>query len=309
MWPERPHGGITLVVDDNPDTLRFLIDALEAAGLTALVARDGASAMALLDRVSPDAVLLDAVMPGVDGFELCRQIKARPEHAARPVLFMTGLGDAGHILEGLRAGGVDYLVKPINPDELVARVSIHIANARMIADAQSALDAAGAAIVAFRRDGAVSWTSPRARRLLEETVGPLDALPQAQKAELRAWLAAIADRPVSESAVFALAPASRPRVALAFIGRSGAGDLLTRAAPAGEADPEKRLARAFALSDREAQVLAWIARGKSNRDIATIIGLSPRTVTKHVEQIFAKLDVENRTSAAVLALRTIDADD
>lgn len=309
MWPERAHGGITLVVDDNPDTLRFLIDALEAAGLTALVARDGASALALLDRVSPDAVLLDAVMPGLDGFQLCRQIKAKPEHAARPVLFMTGLGDPNHILEGLRAGGVDYLVKPINPDELVARVSIHIANARMIADAQSALDAAGAAVVAFRRDGALAWTSPRARRLLEETVGPLDALPRRTAEGLRDWLAAIADRTVSDSAGFTIDAGGRPRVTLAFIGRSGAGDLLTRAAPAGESDPGKRLARAFSLSEREAQVLAWIARGKSNRDIATIIGLSPRTVTKHVEQIFAKLDVENRTSAAVLALRTIDGED
>ncbi len=306
MWPEPGERGIVLVVDDNPDTLRLLIDALEAAGLTALVARDAAAATALLDRVGPDAILLDAVMPGVDGFELCRRIKARPEHSARPVLFMTGLSETEHVVQGLRAGGVDYLVKPINPEELVARLSVHVATARMIADAQSALDATDAAVLAFRRDGTLSWASRRALRMLGDQARPLEDLPEARRRALRDWIASSADSSVSGSKTLSLETADGRIVTVSLIGRTGGGDLLTHVTVGPEGEPAERLSQLYSLSKREAEVLSWIARGKSNRDIATIMQLSPRTVTKHVEQIFLKLEVENRTSAAILAIRALN---
>jgi CheY-like chemotaxis protein len=151
---------IVLVVDDNPETLSLLIEAIESAGMTALVARDGDTALTLVGRIQPDIVLLDAVMPGMSGFEACRRLKSRPAVAAVPVIFMTGLSESDHVLEGLRAGGVDYLTKPINPDELVARIAIHIANARMVEDARHALDATGQSILALRNDGSLSWASP-----------------------------------------------------------------------------------------------------------------------------------------------------
>jgi DNA-binding NarL/FixJ family response regulator len=305
MWPDRNDHGIVLVVDDNPETLRMLIDALEASGLTALVARDAAAAMALLDRVQPDAVLLDAVMPGVDGFELCRRIKARPEHATRPVLFMTGLSDSANIVQGLRAGGVDYLVKPLNPDELIARVSIHVANARLIAASQSALDATGAAILAFRPDGAVLWASPRAQRILDDEAGPVEALPEKQRAALVHWVGSIAEASVRESGSFLIHDDTGPRLELRLIGRSGRGDLLTHLKVASEGDPARLLADHLGLSTREGEVLHWISKGKSNRDIATIMNISARTITKHVEQIFKKMSVENRTSAAISAIKIL----
>jgi len=292
--------GIVLVVDDSPHTLAMLIDALEDGGLTTLVARDGLAALELLDRIEPDLILLDAVMPGIDGFETCRRIKQRPDMATTPVIFMTGLSDRAHVAEALRAGGVDYVTKPVAPDELIARISVHLVNAQMIADARRALDAAGRAVAALRPDAAASWASPRARSLLGR-------LPDAAqwRAPLQTWLAAMSREALSQSADLVVATPDGGSLKFIAIGRAVSGDILVRVAAA-TADPGALLARKLAISLREGEVLAWLARGKSNRDIAEILGLSPRTITKHVEQILAKLGVENRTSAAALAIRVID---
>lgn len=292
--------GVVLVVDDSPDTLSLLIDALEDAGLTTLVARDGAAALELLNRIEPDLVLLDAVMPGIDGFETCRRIKLRPEMATTPIILMTGLTDRAHVARALRAGCVDFVAKPVAPDELIARISVHLVNAQMITDARRALDAAGRAVAALTADGGVAWASPRARALLAR----LSEAPQ-PRARLAAWLSGMTDEALSQSADLEVATAGGAALRLAAIGRAASGDLLVRVAP-GAADPGAVLARELAVSAREGEVLAWLARGKSNRDIAAILGLSPRTITKHVEQIFAKLGVENRTSAAAVAIRTLD---
>lgn len=292
--------GIVLVVDDSPDTLAMLIEALEDAGLTTLVARDGPAALALLNRIEPDLILLDAVMPGIDGFETCRLIKQRPDMATTPVIFMTGLSDRTHVAKALRAGCVDYVSKPVAPDELIARILVHLVNAQMIADARRALDAAGRAVAALRSDAAVAWASPRARLLL----GRLPDAPEA-RAPLKAWLATMSGEALSQGADLVVTTPEGGSLRFIAIGRAASGDILVRVAGA-SARPGALLAQQLAVSDREGEVLAWLARGKSNRDIAEILGLSPRTVTKHVEQIFAKLGVENRTSAAALAIRVID---
>ena len=104
---------IVLVVDDSSEALGFLSRALELANITALVAIDGASALELLKNITPDLVLLDGVMPDMDGFETCRRLKANKQTAHLPVIFMTGLSETQHVVEGLNAGGVDYVTKPI----------------------------------------------------------------------------------------------------------------------------------------------------------------------------------------------------
>ena len=139
---------IVLVVDDSPDSLGFLTKALEQAEITALVAIDGTSALELLKNVTPDLILLDAVMPGMDGFETCRKIKANKATTHIPVIFMTGLTETQHVIEGLNAGGVDYVTKPIVIDELIARIRVHLSNARITHGARTALDATGRFLVA-----------------------------------------------------------------------------------------------------------------------------------------------------------------
>lgn len=102
----RPRDKV-LVVDDTPETLSFLTDALELAGYTALVATSGESALALLKQITPDLILMDALMPGLDGFDTCRRLKQEQHSAHIPVIFMTALNETEHVINGLDAGGVD----------------------------------------------------------------------------------------------------------------------------------------------------------------------------------------------------------
>ena len=204
--PTPPHAerAVVLLIDDAPDTVRMIAEALDDAGYTVLVATDGATALQRVERVIPDAVLLDACMPGMDGFETCRRLKQAPGMRTVPVIFMTGLAETERLVEGLSAGGVDYLVKPVVPDELVARLQAHLRVAR----------------------------------------------------EMNAAM------------------------------RSRGED----AAPAAVLLPNP-------LTQREMDVLQWVACGKTNSDVAEILGMSPRTVNKHLEHIYEKLGVETRTAA------------
>jgi len=105
--PILPVPGVVLVVDDAPETLRLLCDALALEGYTVLVARDAVEALERFEMAVPDAVLLDAVMPGDNGFTLCRRLKAEPSWAHVPVIFMTGLAETEQIVEGFSSGGVE----------------------------------------------------------------------------------------------------------------------------------------------------------------------------------------------------------
>ncbi|WP_370676338.1 response regulator [Pleomorphomonas sp. PLEO] len=276
-----------LVVDDSPETLGFLTEAMEAEGVTVLVATSGRQALAIALRVTPDVVLMDAVMPEMDGFDACRSLKAMPALAHVPVIFMTGLSETEHIVRGLASGGVDYLTKPIDLDELKARIRVHLANARANLSAQTALDAAGRHLVALDPDGRIVWATPQASRLIDD-LGIAGAIEAA---------AASGDGPLE------VAVANASPFLLAPVGTAGPGERLYRLgrSEAGESD---LLKSRFGITTREAEVLLWIGRGKTNKDIGEILGLSPRTVNKHLEQIYAKLGVENRASAA---LRAADA--
>lgn len=206
---------VVLIVDDTPDNLALLSDALDASGYMVLVALDGTSALERMQRRRPDVVLLDAMMPGLDGFETCRRIKAQAELADIPVLFMTALTESEHVVEAFAAGGIDYVTKPLKTDEVLARVAAHLRTARELQAARS-----------------LPMNRPQARTALD------------------------------------LAP----------------------------------LSSRYQLTVREVEVLHWVACGKTNRDIGDILGLSPRTVNKHLEHVYVKLGVETRTAAATLAI-------
>lgn len=219
--PSEPHTraaerGVILIVDDTPDNLALLSDALDEVGYMVLVALDGLSALNRIQRRRPDLILLDAMMPGLDGFETCQRIKADPATADIPVLFMTALTDSEHVVKGFEAGGIDYVTKPINTEEVLARVASHLRTARILQTARAAS--------------------------------------QAQPLTLN-------DEPAYAT-----------------------------------------LSARFQLTEREVEVLRWVACGKTNRDIGDILGLSPRTVNKHLEHVYIKLGVETRTAATSVAL-------
>src|SRR3954462_14840720 len=119
MITEPRKRDVALVVDAYPATLRLLTDALDGAGMTVMVAMDGAAAMRIVEQITPDIVLLDAVMPGIDGFGTCRRLKRDAGLGDVPVIFMTGLSETEHIVRGLEAGGVDYVTKPIVIEEML----------------------------------------------------------------------------------------------------------------------------------------------------------------------------------------------
>src|SRR5271166_2303022 len=171
MITESKKRDVALVIDDSPETLRLLTDALDDAGMTVMVALDGASAMRIVDQITPDIILLDAIMPGMDGFETCRRLKREAGLSNVPVIFMTGLAETEHIVRGLEAGGVDYVTKPIVIEEMLARIRVHLANARLTQSARAALDVSGRFLLAVNRQGKVIWATPQAQKLLSDSLG------------------------------------------------------------------------------------------------------------------------------------------
>ncbi len=296
---------IVLLVDDSPESLGFLTTALEQAGVTVLVARSGEAALKIVERVTPDVVLMDAVMPGLDGFETCQQMKAMPPLVHVPIIFMTGLTETEHVVHALESGGGDYLSKPINVDELRARIRVHLANARRAQSARIALDAAGRHLVAFGSDGAVLWSTPQANRLLERS-GIEQGTQRIMSRCFVDWRLAEGERPTPGGG-FDLNTGESTGLHFAFLGVVGGDEYLFRIARAQEEGQEEILRQQFGLTQRESEVLLWIGRGKSNKDIGDILGLSPRTVNKHLEQVYAKLGVENRASAAIKAIQSLQA--
>ncbi len=287
-----PGQRVVLVVDDALDTLRMLCDALAAEGYAVLAARDAEEALQRFDMVVPDGVLLDAVMPGIDGFSLCRQLKATPPWSHVPIVFMTGLSDTAQILQGFASGGVDYVVKPLRIPEVLARLATHVRNAQATRLAREAVDVAGLGVVVLDGQGRVAWRSPQATRWLEGAFAHTEA--PAERAA--AWLVQ-AQRDGEQTL-----PLADGRQLLArHMGASGlAESMLLLSHAAAEAAAPRHLQQ-VALTPRETEVLSWLTKGKTNRDIADILGMSPRTVNKHLEHIFEKLGVETRTAAAAIA--------
>jgi len=289
-----------LVVDDTPETLSLLTDTLDQAGFTVLIATDGETALDLVDQVTPDLVLMDARMPGISGFETCKRLKRDKLLSDMPVIFMTGLSETEHVVEGLACGGVDYVTKPIVLEELLARIRVHLGNARLAYETRAALDASGRFLLATDRAGRVLWCTPKARQLLSATTltATLPASLIEQLLRMR--------RGEPTGPARCLVDIAGRRLECSFLSPLGPDELLFRLAETTNTDSEQAiLQRAFALTSREAEVLLWVSRGKPNRDIGEILNISPRTVNKHLEQIFVKLGVENRAAAAAAAVRTL----
>jgi CheY-like chemotaxis protein/DNA-binding CsgD family transcriptional regulator len=301
---------VVLVVDDVPDNIALIEDALDEAGYTVLVATSGEAALQVARRARPDVVLLDALMPGMDGFEVARRLKAEPATAHVPIVFMTGLTETEHVLAAFAAGGTDYVTKPVRPREVLARVAAHLHSARAQRQARNALDAFGHATMVVReRDGRRVWQTALARKLLAEHFHSADDF--GTPPEVIAWVAreSLRRRAGAEPATLTVARGAR-RITFALHESldedSGAdGEWLVVMRESNDAAVVEGLGLAFKLTAREAEVLYWVVKGKTNRDIGDILGTSPRTITKHLEHVFEKLGVETRTAAAGLAMQRV----
>lgn len=288
-----------LIVDDSPDSLGMLNTALNNEGITVLVALGGSQALNIIEQITPDIVLLDAVMPGIDGFETCQRIKkAKPN---LPVIFMTGLTETADIVRGLEAGAVDYIAKPINTAEALARLKVHVHNARNQFSAKVALESAGQSIIAFDDLGTILWATSRAQEQLDNY--------QYDTSQLSSDLLRMLDSPWVQNPGTSMllqgfGDSDAVTVDAVYLNKLGTQHLV-RLTGNNQHNDVKQLIDQLAVTQREAEVLLWLSKGKSNWDIATILGIKPRTINKHLEQIFKKLDVENRTAAAGIALEVM----
>jgi DNA-binding response OmpR family regulator len=290
-------GGVILIADDTAESLSMLNEALAGAGYTVLVAMDGQQALNIASRMTPDLILLDAIMPNLDGFETCKALKKDPELEDIPVIFMTGLSDSDDVVRGLECGGVDYLTKPVNLDELLARVQVHLNNARKAQSARSALNEMGQPAFACNINGVMLWTTECARTLLVQAGSSEEQLQMALPTQLNDWLARSPERHGQTRLSL-----GQRLMQVRYLGRPAPGEFLLRLVDDDELSLRHALRQQFLLTEREAEVLLWLSRGKTNQEIGQILSMSPRTVNKHLEQVFRKLSVENRTAAAAVSL-------
>ena len=330
---------VVLIVDDVPDNLAVLHDALDESGYTVLVATAGEAALQRAAQALPDIVLLDAMMPGMDGFEVARRLKANPLTAHIPIIFMTGLTETEYLVAALEAGGVDYVTKPIKPKEVLARMNVHLQGARrakqearQAGQARNALDAFGYASITVRvRDGKLMWQTALARELLRDYFGaamgqpphvPLSFAPPLVMDWLRSQLPGVAALAHQQLEPPRLNIDKGPR-RLSFRLHQQTGDNGSQPEDAGGAAALEgsdwliimrevndvavieAMSLSFKLTTREAEVLYWVIKGKTNKDIGDILGSSPATAKKHLERIYVKMGVETRTAAAGMAMSRI----
>lgn len=290
-----------LVVDDSPDSLSLINDILEHEGINTLVALEGNQAITIAERIKPDLILLDAVMPKLDGFETCIKLKQNRELKHIPVIFMTGLSDSASILKGLNAGGVDYVTKPVNPEELLARIKVHVGNAQIASSAKQALDSIGQNLFAVNLQGELLWATPQTLDFLANFNNSDQWLNESLKPHL---VKLIKTSPKENTSI--TIEYEGGKCSLHLVSHRTSGECICRLSPYSEELPgEEILKQALNLTGREAEVLFWLSNGKANKEIAQILNIGARTVNKHLEQVFAKLNVENRTTAAGIAIRTL----
>lgn len=301
MLPTTPDKRMILIVDDVPDNLAVLSDALDEAGYMVLVATDGAGALERLGYVTPDLILLDAVMPGMDGFETCRRIRHLPAASHIPVIFMTGLTETEHVVQGFAVGGNDYVVKPLQPREVIARIEAQLRSASLITLATVASEATAHAVIVLDHAGAPIWQTGKALSWISTYFPDFSTRGAILPPLLQQWVsdhrAAVVD---DIEAILPLQIAGRDAtLRIRFSKGERSGDLLLILDEIRYATATTPMAQ-FSLTPREHDVLDWLSKGKTNRDIAEILGMSPRTVNKHLEHIFIKLGVETRSAAVAL---------
>ena len=290
---------VILVVDDSSDTVSMLNDALEQEGFSVLVALSGLQAISICKKIIPDLILLDAIMPDLNGFETCKKIKENPKFESVPVIFMTGLDSQDNVDSSFDSGAVDYIQKPNRIPELCARIRTHIRRSKQLTTSRELLDSAGKVTLAVDSNGSIVWSTPEALSRLEEKGINKISLISEFPLKIKKWLQSVKEGDITSIKI------KESTIDLKYDGKKENNYLINIVKEKSKIDEKEVLAKAFNLTQREAEVLYWVAQGKSNKDLALILDISPRTANKHLESIFEKMYVENRTSAANMAIKEL----
>ena len=206
---------------------------------------------------------------------------------------MTGLSETEHVVQGLGAGAVDYLVKPLNHTELLARIKVHLGNAQLASDTKAALDSTGQHLAALNAAGEVIWTTEKAKNYLAE-------ITQQQRHELLEWLQ------VAQAADYFECQQEDTSLIITYLARQQDDSHLIKFKSQSLKLAKQTLKNKLKITRRESDVLYWVAQGKTDWEISQILHISERTVNKHLEQIYRKLEVNNRTAASGKAITALN---
>ena len=295
---------VVLVVDDTPENLALLHDALDEAGYTVLVATSGESALQSIGHRHPDIILLDALMPGMDGFQVAKHLKNDVSTQNIPIIFLTGLSDTENVVNAFSHGVTDYVVKPIKPQEVLARIAAHLQRARHFNQAHGALDRLDqASLTVDKVQKSIIWATPLGKELFDKHFGAQaePALPN----EFMQWLhrALQAVQEGRDIPVLMERGGSRLLGRIQVLDRENEVLILMR--EESQALIVASMQEKFSLTIKEAEVVYWMVHGKTNRQIGAILDCSHRTVDKHVEHVFEKLGVETRTAAIGIVMKKV----
>ena len=305
-----------LIVDDLPANVDVVLGFLSGAGYRVLVSDSGKRALEQLTLALPDIILLDLMMPEMDGIETCRRIKANPEWSRIPVIMMTAADELSKKLAAFQAGAVDFVTKPVQPEEVQARVQTHLElrelqakleqkNRELAEEIELRLDAEKQletsleqALLVANRQGQILFATGQARILLNTFFSRTadNYLPE----DLRVWLTG----PENQKPRL-ISHRKRGEIEIDHFALSKSGNLSLLRIEHRKGDNGPKALLALGVTAREAEVLYWMAEGKTNPEIAIIIDASLNTVKKHAINLFAKLGVETRTAAARLALSVL----
>lgn len=299
--PARPELHTILIVDDTPTNLRVAVDYLRAYSYRVLIARSGESGIERAELGKPDLILLDVGLPGIDGYETCRRLKANPDTHDIPIIFMTALSDVRDKVAAFDAGGVDFVTKPVEERELLARVRSQLKIGeltRRLADyalqaeeraANSEADMKAYRAETDRLSRAVRSHGENIRELTGQWKAALDGPDkELHSSLLTAHLQQARDvLPIAGSEEL---QAARGHVIIAL-------ELLGTGAPAAPKEDPLRV-----LSDREREIVELLVEGYTTKEIAYELNLARSTVSTHRKRLMDKLGVEDLSSVIKLAL-------
>lgn len=325
-----------LIVDDTPANLSLLFDALEQAEYRVLVAENGVNAVDNAVQSKPDLILLDVMMPEIDGFDVCRQLKSWPETADIPVIFLSALGDIVDKLRGFEVGGVDYITKPIDVSEVFARVNTHLTVRQLQQQLQNQNEwletrvrqrTAELEAEIIRRQ----QSEEERKKLLDVVRNQSDQLRQltewliAQQQQQHLSIADYIDIQFRQGLLYAMAQIDLLEILIderqVNTAKEDVATQLTKLRSALQqlefgvskalsdlAQPTQEVQSALdnpllKLSAREREVLELIVTGKSNPEIAQLLYLTENTVRTYRSRMMQKLQIDDLASLIKFALK------
>ncbi len=265
-----------LIADDNPIYLKLLENILGREKYLFILAKNGKEVLLKCESAIPDLILLDVIMPGMDGFEVCRKLKANPSTNHIPIIFITAFqNESEHIVEGFNAGGADYISKPFHHAELIMRVRTHLELKRqrdyINAEAQKK-SAALRTVLETRQDISVSIEEKISANIRLKITPLLETI---RKTELT---------PVQKKCLNAI--------------EFEINDILSQF-------PQKLSSLKFGLTPVEIQIAGFIREGRSSKEIGQLLNLSKGTIDFHRNNIRRKLKLTRSKESLMAYLQNI----